>query len=249
MDCSLLGDGSDTKGCNDSKPKSATPSTQQAKKSVSPCDDVWCAVTRPSGIQDSTWNTYLTMYNLLEGTSFLLDDGRMTDQFLLAIIIRVEFNGLGSHTRIYEAALEALSNQYSGYGCSGGCSSLQQQLGWLNGMEGWYGKNGKEISVADCPRCLGDATRVIKGVNDNDGYTAFWWGNPKPISAMSEYISVDPTGRSTPSWGDDTLGGAFIVQVPIGGGNYGNFLVVTWAQNKACGDYPEPVTCMGFVKP
>ncbi|MCB8920665.1 MAG: hypothetical protein H6662_03690 [Ardenticatenaceae bacterium] len=191
------------------------------------------------------------MWKENNGTSNMLSDGLFTDQFLLEILIRVEFNGLSSNSRIYEAALEALYRQYAGYGGGGGCSSLGQQLKWLDGMQGWYGRNGNKISVADCPRCSSDASRVMTGVDDHDGYEAFWWGNPTPGSAMDNYITnIDSTGRETPSWGDDSLSGAFIVQAPIaGGGDYNRFLVVTWDQNNACGSYSESHSCMGFRNP
>lgn len=135
------------------------------------------------------------MWAELQGSPYLLEDGRLTDQFLLAVLIRVEFNGLQSGTMVYEGSLEALSHQYAGYGCHGGCTTLSEQLNWLDNMQGWYGRNGNRISINDCNRCLPDATRVMEGVEAIDGY-AWWWGNPKLDSAMQAYINGNPD----PNW-------------------------------------------------
>ena len=132
----------------------------------------------------------------------LLEDGRLDDLTLLAILIRVEFNGIFG--TLYETALEALYRQYVGYGCKGACQSLEQQLNWLDSMQGWYGRNGNPIPLNDCERCRPDAERVMTGndVDVSDGYDAWWWGNPKRDSAMTEYIvNVDSTGRKQPIWG------------------------------------------------
>jgi RHS repeat-associated protein len=203
---------------------------------------------RSAGIKDSTWRTYETVWGQIKGTPDLLPDGRLSDEILLTILIRVEFNGI--YGVLYETALEALSHQYQGYGCHGGCSSLAEQLNWLNGMQGWYGRNGNEIPLNDCKRCYPDAERVKVGVEVSDGYYAWWWGNPKADSAMTAYIeNIDATGRTQPSWGNESANGAFIIQGQIPGqGNYSRFLVVTYEQNIACGNFPGPVTCMGFQK-
>lgn len=78
---------------------------------------------RPDGIQDKTWNTYLTLWYWLKENApyWLLPDGRISDSLLLMLIIRVEFNNLSDISpEIYELSLAALSNQYFGYGCGGG---------------------------------------------------------------------------------------------------------------------------------
>jgi hypothetical protein len=203
---------------------------------------------RPDDIKDSTWNTYVTVWNQLQGTSHILEDGRIQDTTLVAMLIRIELNGIDGD--LYKAALEGVSNQYQGYGCGGACRSLGQQLRWMNNMQGWYGRNGNSIPLDDCKRCFSDAMKAIEGFNNPDGYSSWWWGNPKPNSAMAQYLQLDPSGRTRPSWGDDSLGGGFIIAGPIpGGGNYSHFLVVTYEQNIACGNYPGPLTCMGFQKP
>ena len=122
----------------------------------------------------------------------------------------------------------------------------------MDSMQGWYGRNGNPITIEKCLRCLPDANKAKAGFNQPDGYTSWWWGNPKPDSAMSDYIEAYPNGGHPPEWGPH-LKSAFIIQdfIPVlenSIGNYSRFLVMTWEQNIACGRLPGPVTCMGFRK-
>lgn len=191
----------------------------------------------------------MTVREQLKETPDLLADGRLSEEILLTILIRVEFNAISGI--LYETALEALYHQYIGYGCLGACSSLEQELKWLNSMQGWYGRNGNSIPLDDCNRCRPDAVRVMNGVEVSDGYYAWWWANPALGSPMRNYIDSDPAGRSRPPWEDQweernpdrPLNGGFIIQGTIpGDGNYDRFVVVTWDQNIACGY----VKCMGL---
>ncbi len=201
---------------------------------------------RPPGIEDETWNTYVAVWFELLGTEYLLPDGRIVDQYLIALIIRIELQGVSGIP--YLAALEAISNQYDGWGCGGGCSSLAQQLNWLDAMHAWRERDGSTVSLNDCPWCLADAARAMNNYNDSYSAESWWWANPTRESAMHKYIEqYGLSGTATPEWRADTLGGAFIVaSQPCTGCRY--FVVMTQAQDAACANISGDVTCNGFPK-
>jgi hypothetical protein len=173
----------------------------------------------------------------IESRPAILGDGRLDDQVLLAIVIFVEFGIYQTNSparRTYNAALEALSQQYQGTSanlCNGSCQTLQVQLEWMDSKQGWY-QGVPSTMVSSFEAYMDDALKVQNGLNDGDGITAWEWGNALPGSPMSEYI--DDGAGGDPDWKNQAEG-AFIV-------HFGYFVVQTQLQNIDCG----AVDCMGF---
>ncbi|MCA9371958.1 hypothetical protein KC726_03595 [Candidatus Woesebacteria bacterium] len=210
---------------------SPTPTTQLLQPGEVP--------PRPDGISDGTWNTYLVMRDVLDGTPHLLSDGRFSDKMLLYMLMRTELQTTTGDVR--RNALEAIANQYNGYGCSGKCTSLAQQLSWLNNMSGWFGRTSlTPIPLDDCDYCMNDVDLILNNqINVDDDQAAWWWGNCKINSPMCQYISEHPNCDVSPPW-NNLLPRGCIIQTPItGSANYAHFVVVTYEQNLCSG-------CMGF---
>ena len=195
VDCSLLGDSGDTQGCNDAKP---TP--PRISKPDPPCTDVWCTIARPSGIKDSTWEKYQELYNqlLAQNSPYILSDGRIDDQYLVALLIDIEIDRSRVQKAVFNSALEAVSNQYHGWGCHGGCSSLSDQLTWMDAMQNWWDRDSP-FPQSVCPTCMDDAAKAVAGYNDGDGLDAVWWGNPLRESELNDFIVTNYS--TVPKWG------------------------------------------------
>lgn len=205
-----------------------------------PSDDPSGVPTRPSGISDETWNTYLTMYNLYShDTTKMLPNGMFSDETLVYFIIRLELSTISGDIRTH--TLEAIKNQYIGYGCRSACSSLKQQLNWLNAMQGWYIKNGSEVSF-DCDYCWQEAIEIVNGTFQGiaDNQAAWWWGNSAEGSVVSNYLDQYPLCDAPPPWNQSLLRGC-ITQVETNDPNsrFDHFLVVT-------SDQDPPSDAMGF---
>jgi RHS repeat-associated protein len=228
----------------------APPPTDTPTMEPTPCPTP-SAIPRPQGIRDDTWEVYkgvseglkdraiqtLQANGDIESRPAILGDGRLDDQVLLAIVIFVEFGIYQTNSparRTYNAALEALSQQYHGTSanlCNGSCQTLQVQLEWMDSKQGWY-QGVPSTMVSSFEAYMDDALKVQNGLNDGDGITAWEWGNALPGSPMSEYI--DDGAGGDPDWKNQAEG-AFIV-------HFGYFVVQTQLQNIDCG----AVDCMGF---
>ena len=188
----------------------------------------------------------MLFYHLL-GTPYLLPDGRIDDQYLIAVLIEIEiFDALIEETgTVYNAALEAVSYQYHNRYCKGSCPSLKEQLEWMDGMQAWREREGRPLP--NPARSMPDAAKAIAGYNDGDGFQALWWANPYRGSEMANYINENH--GDVPYQGLIVDGSEFIVGFrgreddPLTS-DVLDFVVVTKEQDDAC-NITKP-TCMGF---
>lgn len=198
---------------------------------------------RPDNITDKNWDVYMRFWRQLEhqDSPFILSDGRIEDQYLIAILIRIELNGASG--KAYQAALEALSSQYKTH-CSGGCASLEEQLNWLGSMQGWWDRGSRPISINDCPWCMQDAAKAITGYQDEYDSQSWWWGNPLRDSSLANYVTS--TFPNTAQGGLMVDGNKFIVG-QRGGVGVLDFVILTYQQGQEC--YSTIPNCMGFSPP
>jgi len=176
-------------------------------------------------------------------------DGTIEDQVFLAMIIFAELGTEAGNADVFGEAKEGLSQQYYGYGCHGECPSLEEQLNWADNMQGW----GVFDITNNYTGYLNDA-RDVKG--NGSAYTypgnggtldAWWWGNydwNNTASLMGDYFRSGENPDRASWW---TEGGKpYLAHDPVN-----KFVVVTFAQNNACGN-PSLRTqnsgknCLGF---
>jgi hypothetical protein len=207
---------------------------------------------QPPGIAQGTWDTYLNLWHELKDGDppYLLADGRIDDQYLMAILIEIAQSLREGSGRVFRAALEAVSYRYRVH-CNGGCSTLQDQMEFMNSMENWRVRNGRPLPNIsnDCiSSCWDNAALAIDGYNDGDGFQAVWWANPIRNSEMHNYIVANFPADSYGTYDLIEDNKRFIIG--FRGTDYGgeggvlHFIVVTQEQNNAC-DF----TCMGFSSP
>ncbi len=238
--------------CNQNITPSSSYVTPGRPSRFNSCGEVWCQVrpVRPRGISNGTWNTYHKLWWRLmqEDSPYLTSHGRIDDQYLVAILIHLELKD--ARGRAYNAALEAVSYHYHGWACAGGCSSLAQQLRWMDSMESWRERT-QAIPETLCDFCWQSASQAIAGYDDGDAYQAVWWGNPFRGSELHQYISDNypqPVYKTGALMVD---GSRFIVGIRGNDDRTSpltlSFVVLTSDQLRSC--YSSRPNCMGFTLP
>jgi hypothetical protein len=209
---------------------------------------------QPPGIKQHTWDTYIGLWQRLaqENSPYLLSDGRLDDRYLVATLIKIETESAlaeGTGT-VYGAALEAISYHYRHFDCRGDCTSLQQQLQWMDGMQNWWDRRGRPLPVipGNCSHCWNDSSLAMAGYQDSQPAQSYWWGNPLRGSDLATYIHDNYPALSYRPYALMVDNNRFIVGfrgTEVGGpGGILDFVVVTKQQNDSCGG-----TCMGFSWP
>jgi hypothetical protein len=179
----------------------------------------------------------------------------------VAVLIKIEiYDALAEGTETaYNAALEAISFQYNddNWYCKGSCSSLKEQLEWMDSMHNWRERKDRLLpNPLECIKCMSDAAKAIAGYNDGDGFQAVWWANPYRGSDLANYIQENYPSADYLPYALMVDGNKFIVgfrgreddpTTPETNEGILDFVVVTGSQNAAC--YSTTPNCMGFPLP